>query len=184
VVHDGCHGYDFHAGEIRLSVLRSAAYCHEQGFKIEERPARKFMDQGVHEVRVLVLAGDPQAVRASVSGLADWLTAPPAVYSHLPIGRVAGEGPTTSPALLQISPSSLRLLACKQSSGGKALIARLQEMTGKALPANLQLAGMTAPVKLTFKPYELKTLRFDRNGTSLEAGLLTETAPTDRHERQ
>ncbi len=43
---------------------------------------------------------------------------------------------------------------------------------------------MTAPVKLTFKPYALKTLRFDRSGTSLEAGLLTETARTGRHERQ
>jgi hypothetical protein len=78
----------------------------------------------------------------------------------------------------------LRLLACKQSSGGKTLIARLQELTSQALPAGLQLAGMTAPVKLTFKPYALKTLRFDRSGTSLEAGLLTETARTGRHERQ
>ncbi len=78
----------------------------------------------------------------------------------------------------------MRLLTCKQSADGKALIVRLQEMTGKALPANLQLAGMTAPVKLTFKPYELKTLRFDPSGTSLEAGLLTESARTDRHERQ
>jgi len=176
VVHDGLHGYDFQDGEIRLSVLRSAAYCHEQGFKIEQRPARKFMDQGVHEVRLLVTAGDPKVVRAAVAGLADWLTAPPAVYSHLPIGSVASEQLTSAPSLLQVSPPSIRLLACKQSSDGKAVIVRLQEMGGKSMPASLQFAGMPAPAKLTFQPYELKTLRLERSGACAEVNVITETS--------
>ncbi len=86
VVNNGQHGFDFRDGEIRLSVLRGAAYCHEQGFKIEDFPVRKYMDQGVHDVRLLVTAGEPDAVRRSLPGLADWLSAPPAVYTHLPIG--------------------------------------------------------------------------------------------------
>ena len=173
VVHDGCHGYDFQNGEIRLSVLRSAAYCHEQGFKINDRPARKFMDQGVHEVRLLVSAGDPDTVRAAVTGLADWLSAPPAVYSHLPIGVTSGERGAPH-SLLQVSPPSLRLLACKQSSDGKALIVRLQEMTGHAVKGSLRLAGTISPAALSFKPYEIKTLRFDPSGTGQEVNLVTE----------
>ena len=175
VVHDGFHGYDFQDGEIRLSVLRSAAYCHEQGFKLKERPVRKFMDQGVHDVRLLVMVGDPEAVRATVMGLADWLTAPPAVYSHLPIGRGAGERLTSAPSLLQVSPPSIRLLACKQSLDGKAVIVRLQEMAGQSLPAKVQSPGMTAPAMLNFKPYEIKTLRLELSGGCFEANVVTET---------
>jgi alpha-mannosidase len=174
VVHDGLHGYDFQDGEIRLSVLRSAAYCHEQGFKIEERPARKFMDQGVHEVRLLVAVGDPEAVRASVSGLADWLTAPPAVYSHLPIGRAPAAEPSLAGALLQLDPPSIRLLACKPSDDKRAIILRLQELTGQSTSASLRFVGMTVPTTLAFQPYELKTIRLDRSGNCYEVNLITE----------
>jgi len=174
VVHDGFHGFDFQDGEIRLSVLRSAAYCHEQGFKIEDRPARKFMDQGVHEVRLLVTAGDAAPLRQTVTGLADWLSAPPAVYSHLPIGQGTADRLTPAPSLLQLSPPSIRLLACKQSLDGKAVIVRLQEMGGQPALANLQFAGMNAPAALAFKPYELKTLRLERDGTCHEVNVVAE----------
>jgi len=157
VVHDGFHGVDFHSGEIRLSVLRSAAYCHEQGFQIEDRPVRKFMDQGIHEVRLVLTAGDTETVRRTVAGWADWLSAPPAVYSHLPIGRRAGAQPPGDPSLLRLSPAHVRLLACTRSWDGTALIARLQEMAGETTRASLHVAGMDAPLALTFKPYELKT---------------------------
>ena len=174
VVHDGFHGYDFQAGEIRLSVLRSAAFCHEQGFKLEERPARKFMEQGVHETRLLVTAGDPQVVRESVAGLADWLTTPPVAYAHLPIGRLVGEEGAPALSWLRVSPPSLRLLACKQAADGKGLILRLQEMTGQSLAATIQFAGRSASVALSFNPYELKTLRLERGGDCVEADMVTE----------
>lgn len=175
VVHDGFHGFDFQDGEIRLSVLRSAAYCHEQGFKIEDRPLRKFMDQGVHEARLLVAAGDPTAVRESVAGLADWLSSPPAVYSHLPIGQTAGDKLAATPSLLRVSPPSIRLQACKQSFDGEAAIVRLQEMAGQPTSANLQFAGMSAPATLAFNPYELKTLRIERDGSCDEVNVVAET---------
>jgi len=174
LIHDGFHGFDFQDGEIRLSVLRGAAYCHEQGFKIADRPARKFMDQGVHEVRLLVTAGDAETVRNSVAGLADWLNAPPAVYSHLPIGGADGARLGSTPSFLELSPASIRLLACKQSSDGQAMIVRLQEMAGQAVAANLKFAGMATSATLPFKPFELKTLRLERNGTCGEADLVAE----------
>ena len=176
VVHDGFHGFDFQDGEIRLSVLRSAAYCHEQGFKIEDRPLRKFMDQGVHEVRLLVTAGDADPVRQTVTGLADWLSAPPAVYSHLPIGQAAGDRLRPAASLLQLSPPSIRLLACKQSFAGQAVVARFQEMAGQTTQANLQFAGMNAPTTLTFKPYELKTVCLERDGTCREVNVVAEAS--------
>jgi hypothetical protein len=126
-------------------------------------------------VRLLVTAGNPQSVHETVAGLADWLSAPPVVYSHLPIGRVAGETPAVIPSLLQVSPPSLRLLACQQSPDGEAVILRLQETVGVSVPASLQFAGMTAPATLVFKPYELKTMRLERSGACIELNQFTET---------
>ncbi len=89
----GQHGLDLKNGELRLSVLRSAAYCHEQGFDLDPKPGTrtsgtcpqwKFADIGVHEFRLLVTAGAPASVRAMMPGLADHLAAPPAAYAHLP----------------------------------------------------------------------------------------------------
>ncbi len=174
VIHDGFHGFDFHDGEIRLSVLRSAAYCHEQGFKLEGRPLRQYMDQGVHEVRFLVTAGDAEIVRQSLPGLADWLSAPPAVYAHLPIGQRSESAGESIQPLLQLRPASIRLLACKRSWDARAVVVRLQEMAGQTVRATLQFAGMSKPQTLTFKPYEVKTLRIERPGDCREVGFLTE----------
>jgi alpha-mannosidase len=82
ISHNGCHGFDFDGREVRLSVLRSAAYCHEKGFSLEDGHYRKFMDQGVHEIRLAVWE-DPALDPAAVS---EWLITPPLVWPHLPIG--------------------------------------------------------------------------------------------------
>jgi len=82
IAHNGLHGFDFDGREVRLSILRSAAYCHEQGFNLDNGPHRKFMDQGVHDIR-LALWEDPAIDPAAVAG---WLITPPLVWPHLPIG--------------------------------------------------------------------------------------------------
>lgn len=83
LAHNGLHGYDLVPGELRLSVLRSAAYCHWHAFPIDGTNPR-YMDQGMHEVRLALWnmeAGAPEARDVSA-----WLNAPPLVYPHLPIG--------------------------------------------------------------------------------------------------
>jgi len=148
IAHTGLHGVDFKDGEIRLSVLRSTAYCHEQGFKLGAGRAITFADQGVHEVRLALTAGTSDEVRSILSGLADWLCAPPAVYAHLPFGRgVYGRGKdaievagrVTGAGLLSISAPSVRLLACRRSDDGKALIVRLQESAGRKTRARVTI---------------------------------------------
>ena len=170
LTNSGQHGFDFKDGEIRLSVLRSAAYCHDQGFTITEPPERKYMDQGVHEVRLLITAGDAQAVRESLSGLADWLSAPPLAYAHLPIGsRIRGKV-----EFLTLHPKNIRLLATKRSEDGKALVLRLQESVGVPSIARLHLERIKSNVSLSFKPFEIKTIRFDKSGRCREVALIEE----------
>jgi alpha-mannosidase len=170
LINSGQHGFDFQNGEIRLSVLRSAAFCHDQGFKLGERPIRKYMDQGVHEVRLLITAGDADTVRASLPGLADWLSAPPAVYAHLPIGLEE----RSEVKLLSLQPSSVRLTACKQTWDGKALVLRLHETVGVASTARLELEEPKVAAKISLKPYQLKTIRIERSGRWREVDLIDE----------
>ncbi|MFO7617983.1 MAG: hypothetical protein R6V75_12115 [Bacteroidales bacterium] len=82
LAHNGLHGFDFDGREVRLSVLRSAVYCHEQGDPLLTGPEPRYMDQGVHEIRLAVWE-DP-SIRPDP--VARWLIAPPLVWPHLPIG--------------------------------------------------------------------------------------------------
>ncbi len=82
IAHTGLHGFDFDGKEIRLSVLRSAAYCHEQGFSLDSGPYHKFMDLGIHDFRI-ALWEDPSI---DPGAIAEWLITPPLVWPHLPVG--------------------------------------------------------------------------------------------------
>jgi len=175
LVNSGQHGFDFADGELHLSILRSSAYCHERGFKIGGRPVRKYADLGVHDVRLLVMAGDPADVRRALPGLADWLDAPPFALAHLPIGTESDEQ-----SVVSISPRNIRMTACKRSWDGKTLILRLHEASGIPTTCRLSFrrAGPGSPTeksaRLLFKPYELKTIRLDRAGSLRAANLIDE----------
>jgi alpha-mannosidase len=190
VIASGQHGLDFSGGELRLSILRSAAYCHERGFAIAEFPARKFMDQGVHEVRLLVTGGESARVRRTVAGLADWLNAPPFALAHLPFGGIdepEGRGqrarsPTTraggrntAGTLFSCEAANIRMTACKRSWDKRALVIRLHETSGAGTTASLQCHVPRVSIRLVFRPFEIKTVRLEKSGRWREVGLISES---------
>ena len=177
IASDGPSGLDFDGRELRISALRSPAYCHERGFALGEGRAWRFMDQGVHEIRFAVTSGSPEEVRARLPGLADLLERPPFALAHLPLAN-----PQTSHApsggiaeALAISPPAVRLLALKRSEDGRALVARVQEAAGLPTGAELRVAGVRAPIPLALRPFEAKTVRVERSGAWKEVGIFEET---------
>ncbi|MBN2246853.1 MAG: hypothetical protein JW755_13530 [Candidatus Aminicenantes bacterium] len=180
IVTSGQHGFDFKSGEVRLSVLRSAAYCHERGFKLGPINTGKFMDIGQHDIRILITAGSYQSIKQSLPGLADWLNSPPYALAHLPTGNLKAKNPgPDSPTNSQYSleflssfPSNVRLLACKQSLDGNALIIRLQESIGDTTHFSLKIHPFKSPIELSLKPLEIKTIRIEKNGTWKETDLI------------
>jgi len=94
IAHNGLHGFDFDGEEVRLSVLRSAAYCHEQGYSLQNGRSHKFMDMGIHDIQLAIwekneLFDESMSPENSVKEpkkLAEWLNSPPLVWPHLPIG--------------------------------------------------------------------------------------------------
>ena len=180
VLHEGLHGFDVKDGEIRLSVLRSAAYCHEQGFRLGRTPTRKFMDQGIHDVRLLVIADDPAKVRLRVAGLADWISATPRVFAHLPIGVGAAPDDEGLGRLLEAIPQNIAVLTCKRSWDGQALVLRLQEICGTRAELCVPRNRSTSP--FVFRPFEIKTLRSECGGSLREVDLIGETEPRGAHD--
>jgi alpha-mannosidase len=170
IVNSGQYGFDLHDGELRLSVLRSALYCHERLFNLGAPRYRKHMDQGVHEFKLLLMAGDTIDVVKAVPGLADWLSAPPYALAHLPIGDES----TDQREILSIEPATISLIACKQSWDASALIMRFQEAVGEETKCSIRLMHPAVTVWLTFKPYEVKTIRFERDGSWNEVAMIEE----------
>lgn len=125
------------------------------------------------------LQPDLGEVRQRVAGLADWLSAPPATYAHLPIGT-----PSDNPALpstakgvstfFGLTPSNVRLAACRRSHDRKALILRLQETAGHPCNALLILNIPNISLRLSIAAYEIKTLRVERNGKWREVHIVEE----------
>ncbi len=170
VVSSGQHGFDVKEGEIRISVLRSPLYCYQYEYPLEKAHQLKYMDQGVHEMRLLLMAGDPSAIREAVSGLADWLSSPPFALAHLPVGD---RTPATE-ELLSAGPGSVRMIACKRSWDGGGLVVRLQEVLGEKRETTIHLRRPAISVPLAFTPFEIKTLRFEKDGTWKEVRLIEE----------
>lgn len=192
IASSGQHGFDLLGGELRLSVLRSSAYCHERGFDLGAKASSwKFADLGVHEFRLLVTVGLPTKVKAMMAGLADHLAAPPAAFAHLPYDQSLAP-PVEE--LISLEPASVRLLACKRSWDGQALVVRVQETVGSPVEARLEVApsgpssrasldpapgpGTTsshpADIRFRLAPFEIKTLRIGPDGCVAEADLITE----------
>ncbi len=170
VVNNGQYGFDVKGGEIRISLLRSPLYCHERTFPLEQAPRQTVMDQGVHEMRLLLMAGDLADLRRTVTGLAEWLSAPPFVLPHFPIG-----GQThASEELLSIVPRSVRLTACKQSWDGRALILRLQETAGEKVAAKIHISRPEGSMEMDFNPFEIKTIRVEKVGDWKEVEMIEE----------
>jgi len=138
------------------------------------------MDQGIHEFVLLVTAGDPNDVRSRISALADWLDAPPLAYAHLPTDFPQGpskDAPDVSAdgtPLLSLEPTSVRLTACKRSYDGEALVIRLQETVGIESRARIGLHQPGCEVNVSLRPYEIKTIRIEPNGSWREVDAIDE----------
>jgi alpha-mannosidase len=161
VISNGLHGFDCLNGEIRISVLRSAAYCHEKGQKLSDYPDIKYMDQGNHEIRLLIVPGNYKQLCKTVDGLADWLNTPPAVYSHLPFGK----SDQSKRDFIKWDAKSIRLLALKRAEADDAMIIRLQETSGQATNCRISLSHPNIRMNIQFKPLEIRTFMVKKDGS-------------------
>ncbi|MCP4166211.1 MAG: hypothetical protein GY759_10000 [Chloroflexi bacterium] len=158
-INDGTYGSDSLDGEIRLSLLRSAAYA---GHPILDRPIlpqdrySPRIDQGERLFRFWIKGGSFAERRASVDREALLRNEKPYALSFFP----SGQGTLPSPAI-RLSDAVVQMTAFKQAESGGQYIVRLFEPTGVVRSTVVEIPAIAVSYEVHLSAYEIKTLRID-----------------------
>ena len=159
-VNDATYGCDFRKGELRLSMLRGAAYAaHPTG---PDRPIVRDdrltprLDRGEHVFRFWLNAGpaDERLTRVDREALAH--AERPFALAYWPPG--GGTLPAAGPVL---DDPAVQLTAFKKAEDGDELIVRLFEPTGRGRSTTLSLPHLELKHSVRLAPFEIRTLAID-----------------------
>jgi alpha-mannosidase len=174
VINDSTYGCDFKDGELRLSLLRAPAHAGhptDMGRPILQQD--RFVpriDQGEHVFRFWLNGGKESERLTAVDREALAHNERPFALAFWPSGD--GKLPAAGPAL---NDRAVQVTAFKRAEGGDDLIVRLFEPTGRGRKTTFSLACCGVKSQVEMGPFELKTLRIDRQaGRMDEVDLLEE----------
>lgn len=160
VINEGIHGFDYGDGELRLSLLRSAAYSgHPVGEGISIVPQDRFearIDQGERVFRFWVNGGDAAERFELIDREALIKNEPMVVLSCSPPGTGKNPSPT-----VQLSDGAVLITAVKMAEEHNWMIIRLFEPTGKERPARIVIPYMDLAFNVSLNAFEIKTMAVD-----------------------
>jgi alpha-mannosidase len=160
VINDGTHGFDFADGELRLSLLRSAAYAaHPVGDNIHIVPQDRLeprIDQGERVFRFWVQGGDAASRGLSIDREALVKNESPMILSCSP----PGIGKNTHPGIW-LDDRVVQVTAIKKAEDRNGLILRLFEPTGEPRSTRVTIPGRSLSFEIDLEAFEIKTLEVD-----------------------
>jgi alpha-mannosidase len=165
-INDGVYGSDFQAGELRISLMRSPAHSADP---VEGRPMLyqdRFIpriDQGERVFHFWLNGGEAVERLERIDREALVKNEKPYVLSFFPPGRGKKTG-----AFIVLSDPTVQVSALKKAEDTEDLIIRLFEPTGKKRTTVLSLPFVPAKIRISLKPFELKTLRFSPKSRTFE----------------
>ena len=172
LINDRTYGFDVSEGEIRPSLLRSAAYAaHPVADNIPILDQDRYiprMDQGEHVYRFWIQGGQAAERLARIDREAAVKNAPPTALCCFPTGR----GQIPLPVVI-LDDSCVILTAMKMAESSEQIVLRLFNPSGGACSARIQLPFIDHSFQLEFGPFEIKTLAVDpRTKDVVETDLL------------
>lgn len=160
VINSGSYGFDFSSGELRLSLLRSAAYsAHPVDKGIPLVPQDKFeprIDQGERIFRFWFNGGESEDRFQGIDREALVKNETPMVLCCWP----SGKGKKNSPSIL-LSDDTTQMTALKMAEEKNWLIIRLFEPTGKQRETQVKIPCLNLSFNLSLKGFEIKTMAVD-----------------------
>jgi alpha-mannosidase len=173
LINSGTYGLDALYGELRLSLLRSAAYsCHP----INDRPYlpehcfTPRMDQGERVFRFWLNAGAAGERLQAVDREATAHGEQPVALSFFPNGG----GSLPQPLVLLDDPA-IQLSAIKQAEDGDGLILRLYNPTGETRAT--RVSGLVGEQQVELTAYKVRTFRIHPPSSEwTETNMVEETA--------
>jgi alpha-mannosidase len=169
LINSGTYGLDHLYGELRLSLLRSAAYsCHP----INDRPYlpdNRFsprMDQGERLYRTWLNAGPAEERLKWIDHEATALGEQPVALSFFPYGG----GKLPSP-LIELDDTTIQMSALKRAEDGDGVIVRLFNPTGETRGTTVR--GLLGEQHVVLGAFKVRTFRV-RSGEWTETNLVEE----------
>jgi alpha-mannosidase len=160
VINSGTHGFDFAEGELRLSLLRSAAYAaHPVGNNIHIVPQDRMeprIDQGERVFHFWVQGGEASKRFASIGREALIKNETPMVLFCAP----PGTGKKLEPGIC-LDDDVVEVSTIKKAEDKNWLILRLFEPTGEPRSTNVSIPGRSLSFEVGLRGFEIKTLAVD-----------------------
>lgn len=160
LIDQGIYGLDFKAGELRPSLLRSAAYAaHPVTDDLPIVRQDRFeprMEQGERIFRFWVQGGPADDRLNRIDREALLKNEPPVVLCCSP----SGTGPKPEPLVI-LHDEVVQLTCAKQAEKNRNLILRFFEPTGNRRKTRVELPLLNMNFSVELDPFELKTLAVD-----------------------
>ena len=155
LLNDCKYGYDVGQGELRMSILRSPIYAFHQPRQIEPGVTYRYTDQGQQTVAMAIVPHSGNYVEADIVRRAASLNVPPVVAE---VDVHPGLWPPSA-SLASCDAPNVVLTTVKVAEEGEDLIVRGYETAGQETTAQIRLGLAERAWTVTWKPYEIVTLR-------------------------
>src|SRR5271157_2659136 len=155
VLNDAKYGYSVQDNDLRVSIVRGAAYAQHRPRQIDPNGEYIWQDQGIQTFRMVLAPHAGAWQDAGIVRMAEEMMAPvPILYQGI-------HGGTRAPAasFLSVDVPDVVVSAVKQAEDGTDLILRCYETAGRATKASLDLGLLHRHWTGEFHPLEIKTLR-------------------------
>jgi len=168
LINSGTGGVDVAGNTLRQTLVRSPTFT---GNGLAPKPGfmQEHMDLGEHIFKFKLAFGNVEQVRRDLPLLSDDLALPFSYLCNIPLNASDQPGVECGTELVQLDTAGqVHLETIKRSEDSNGLIVRLVERGGSKAEASLCLLNASA-MGLSFAPYEIKTLRFERNDKQVTA---------------
>lgn len=148
LLNDGKYSFSCMDGTLRVVAARSALYADHGGFRTGKE---RLLDMGQQTFRLALL---PHAAGDVITPLRYGL----ALNTEFPVVPEGYHAGGADESFIDVSADNVVVTAVKGAADGRGFVARLVEAEGRAADCRLTLFGRAC--RLTFAPYEIKTIRF------------------------
>jgi alpha-mannosidase len=170
VMNDAKYGYSVNGNDMRISVVRSAPFAHHVPKVLDMNSEHIWMDQGIQTFRMLLVPHSGTWQNNGIPRIAEEFISPSLViYQGIHRGKMAKSG-----SFLSVNAGNLIVSAVKHSEKGEDLIIRVVETDGTKVSATLSLPLAQNSWSGDFNPYEIKTLRYNRQSGAFKVVSLLE----------
>ncbi len=157
VVNDAKYGYSVNGNDMRISVVRGAAFANHQPQVVDPQSDALWQDQGVQTFRMLLVPHQGSWQDAGLQRISENFINPfPLLLQGIHAGSRA-----QSASFLDVTAGNIVISAIKKSEEGDDLIIRCFETNGNAGIASINFGFAKKLWTGNFRPYEIKTLRMN-----------------------